>query len=497
MNFIKKRRLSRRTFLRGASGVALSLPVLDIMLNDHGDAFAQDNTSFSKRYAIVLAGSGLAWDSAGNRNHPALDQHFIQPKTVGRNYEITTPLTPLAGLREHFSLVSNLYIPTGGDSGAYPDFHCGAKSPLLSGVNMDSSSARRCGKTSDQVVADFYAQKTPEHSLVYRAQPNFYHESVGPAGREFMSYSDTNRPVPAISSPQIAFGSLFGNFSPKGAASGAQVFEHDQRVFMLDLVRQSAKKLAPCLGVRDCQRLDRHFQEIQELSERVSRLPPEAQGACRAPQNPGEDPPAQSKTSNGYSGEDERARVFADLIHMAFACDLSRSATLMLTMFQSHMRMEPLGLPYELHGIGHGDSKGTFTHDGVEVKAHSHQAVSLCLQWHVKHYAYLVQKLLDTPEGSGTLLDNSAIVFMPEAGFGKDVNGSASEGQTTHSTERMVLGVAGHAGGLAGGLHIHDGAQGDKRRHPAQVLVSCMQAVGLEETTSLGHVTGTIPELFG
>jgi hypothetical protein len=132
----------------------------------------------------------------------------------------------------------------------------------------------------------------------------------------------------------------------------------------------------------------------------------------------------------------------------------------------------------DLHEVGHnGDASNR-----------GQLPVSLCLQWHISHYAYLLDKLKQTPEGAGNLLDNSVIVFMPEAGHGTQLNDAATKFQT-HSVEDMVLLVAGRAGGLKPGRHI--AAPGI---HPGRVLVSCMQAAGAT-ATSLGEVSGNLAEL--
>jgi hypothetical protein len=171
---------------------------------------------------------------------------------------------------------------------------------------------------------------------------------------------------------------------------------------------------------------------------------------------------------------------------MAWVCDLSRVATVQLTVFQSHMNALPIstemGLPIraDLHEVGHNgdvDNKGQL-------------AVSTCLKWHLGHYAYFLQKLKDTPEGSGSLLDNSAVFFMPEGGHGTQLNDAESENQT-HSVEQMVLLLGGRAGGLAPGRHIDASGY-----HPAQGLISGMRAAGFEGD-SLGEVEGQIPDLFG
>jgi hypothetical protein len=101
----------------------------------------------------------------------------------------------------------------------------------------------------------------------------------------------------------------------------------------------------------------------------------------------------------------------------------------------------------------------------------------------------LLDKMKQTEEGAGTLLDNSAVIFMPEAGHGVQLNDAASVNQT-HSVEKMVLLVGGRAGGLKPGRHIASAGA-----HPAQVLLSAMQAVG-HTGDKLGEVSGTVAELF-
>lgn len=182
--------------------------------------------------------------------------------------------------------------------------------------------------------------------------------------------------------------------------------------------------------------------------------------------------------NTGYSGEEERARAFCDLIHMAFTCDLARVGSLMITMFQSHLNMYPLtGHRCDLHEIGHGGdpvSRGTL-------------GVSKAIAWHVKHFAYLVGKFRDTQEGAGKLIDQSVIVLLHEGGHGLDT--SSGKIDSSHSTENMACLIAGRAGGLRPGRHVV--ATG---KHPANVLISAMTAVGAPGP--LGEVSGSVAELF-
>ncbi|MEM6996259.1 MAG: DUF1552 domain-containing protein, partial [Myxococcota bacterium] len=173
------------------------------------------------------------------------------------------------------------------------------------------------------------------------------------------------------------------------------------------------------------------------------------------------------------SMELERGRLLADLMQMAFTCDLTRVGTLMYTMFQSMMNANPLGgQNWDCHASHHMAGPN---------------AVVPIAAWHVDQFAYLVAKLRDTPEGAGSLLDNCAVVFMTEGGNG------AFEAQSglSHSLDQMVYMVAGGAGGLRRGEHIvaPDGT------HPIQLVISAMNAVGVDVDT-VGEVSGAMPSVF-
>jgi hypothetical protein len=502
-------RLHRRTFLRGAGGVAVGLPVLECMLDDHGVAYAGGG-ALPRRYAIVFAGQALGGDGyAKNQNRVAGMSfteagHFIAPPETGSGYTITTPLQPVADLVDDFSIVSNLRIPWNASSsdgadvpagGAYRDFHGGGCSPLLSGVRSTAPNFTANGITSDQVIAQSNAGLLYD-ALVFRVQPSWYLSGSSYSGRQYLSYSAANTPVEAQVSPMNAFTTLFGSFTPDNGEDVARLdFELRSRRSVLDLVTAKREAILGRVGSADRIRLEQHFDELRALEMRIGAIDPGTIPACALPRDPGPDPDiggdnagagsSDIGTNTGYSDEDLRARVMVDLLHMAFICDLSRVATLQVTTFQSHMNVwqlsNDLGMPIraDLHEVGHN---GDADNRGQVV-------VSTLLGWHVDIWGRLVRRLKETPEGAGTALDQSAIVFMAEAGHGLQLNDGVSD-HATHSVEQMVQLVAGRAGGLRPGKHIATAGA-----HPAQCLVSAMQAVGYEGN-SLGEVTGNIPQLF-
>jgi len=509
---MKKVRLSRRTVLRGLGGVAVGLPVLECMLDNNGEALAQ-SVPLPKRYAIVFAGQAIGGDDwadntsivAGKRSTDTAA--FIVPPETGSGYTVTLPLKPLADLNlmGDFSLVSGMRIPYSASSvdaadvpaaGAFRDFHGGGAGPLLCGTRSQSSSFTCRSATSDQIVAGFNKPGSIG-ALVVRAQPAWYLSGSSFSGRQYVSYRGNADPIEAQTSPSIVYHSLFDGFTPVDATARAQHdFDLRARKSVLSLITDKRDRVLGMVGAADKVRLQRHFDEIRDLETRIAAMPPDAGGQCQPPKDPGADPAVGGNnagagsdtiaTNTGYSDEATRARLLADLIHMAFVCDITRVATLQITVFQSHMNVFPisdaLGVPIhaDLHETGHNG----------DAQTRGQIPVSTCLQWHIGHYAYLLDKLKNTPEGTGNVLDNSAIIFMPEAGHGQQLN-DASSPNATHSVEKMVLLVGGRAGGLKPGRHI-----ATTQAHPGQVLISAMQAVGYTKST-FGEVTGPVADLFG
>lgn len=486
--------MHRRTFLRGLGSLAVALPTLEIMLNSHGEALA-DGTPLPKRFLVCFDGQSLGGD--GDPIH-----NFYVPDTVGANYDLKQALVPLGdygNIKNEISVVSGLKIPWAGEnSGMIPaggrsdDFHIQSLCPLFTGMrNKAASDSTLMGPTSDQVVAEAIAGDTKFRTLNYQVQAAWYLSVSAPYGRDIMSVKkDTSgalQKVPGVISPKEAYDGLFSGFvptDPKAAEKAA--FDLKRRKSILDVVHQNTEKLIPRLGKADQVRLQRHFDEIRDLERRIALIPPVATDVCKQPPDPGADPAlggdnasnggdAMFDVNKGYSDEDTRARVFCDMIVMAFACDLSRAGTLMFTMAQSHMNTYKItGMPWDQHELGHSAPEKT-------------KAVSAQIAWHMKHFGYLVSKLRDTPDGAGKLIDSSAVVMLHEGGHGWDPQGVKDN--SSHSTERMACLIAGRAGGLKPGQHVV--ATG---KHPVNVINSAMKAVGVEK--DLGEVTGVIPELF-
>lgn len=485
---MRSRALSRRSFLRGAGGVAVALPTLEIMLNGNGDAYA-NGVALPKRFGVCFGGHALGGDFDPLPNE-------LVPDLVGPGYDLKRAARTLANngdVTDRVSIVSGLRIPydNGGGipaGGWGKNFHTQGLCPLFSGTrNAGPDDYRVMGPSADQVVADAFAGQTTIRSLVYQVQAAWYLSISAPYGRDRMSYRMVDgvlQEVPGQASPKAAYDQLFTGFVPPDPSDALKAaYELRKRQSVVDAVRGDYEALLPKLGAADKDRLDRHLSEIRDLQALLDAIPPDASETCFQLPDPGPDPTvggaqesvggADYDSSLGFSDEDVRARIFADLIAMAFACDLTRSFSLLYTMAQSHMNASSFaGVPYDQHEVGHSGLGTPYVSDVVA--------------WHLDLFGYLVAKLRDTPEGAGSLLDSCAIVYLSEAGHGFD---PASLNEfSTHSTENMAVLTAGGAGGMVQGEHLP--APGS---HPVQAVNAAMHAVGV--TQDLGEVVGEIPGL--
>jgi len=471
---MKKRRLNRRTFLRGVgagAATAVALPALEIMLDDHGTALA-DGSALPALYAVVF--HGASWGGGASRPSDGRPGGPIAvPETTGRGYEVIPAIGDFAtyGVRDDISFISGLRVPEWGGHG----FH--ALRVLTGKPHVFGQPTYAGGPSSDQVVADHLGRDTLHRSLVYRVQAAPYRD-IEPdkvkvrRAQGLLSYGQTSDGIDAIEpevSPRQAFRTLFTGFGGTAEEIGRRNDELERGGSILDFVLARRDAVACELGRNDCRTVDDYFTRIRELELNIERQMEEATAAAAACVSPG-DPGTDPTLSDRYSGEDDRARVMVDIVHMAFVCDLTRVASLMLSYCESAMIM------YSVIGVGGASIHGA-THNL------SPEEVAVHVAWGTKHFARLVAKLRDTAEGAGNVLDRSALVFMLESG--------SEHWGGPHSGENMAALLAGRAGGLRAGQHI--AAAG---AHPSRVLRTAMTACGVPGDR-LGDITGTIPGAIG
>lgn len=474
-------RIDRRTALLGAAGAAIALPWLEIM-EPIKAARALASTA-PMRYLVCYCGSSIGGDEDNTPGE-------VVPTTVGPGYDLKTALAPLgiAGVQPYVSVVSGLTIPEDNSPAGFDHFHGGTHSALLTGVHNGflpgggEADSWAMGTSSDQIVADAMAPAGLKYKhLPLRVQVSEVRGAYRVADSLVfrMEGGTMARKLSMESSPQAAYESLFFNFT-KGsdpAQLKAVDLEWRKRKSVLDFVRDSTQRLSSRLGTTDKKRLELHLNEVRDLEMQVGAAPMFVQSAACDKLPPfGDDPPV----SAGYSNEEARAKLMCDIMYMALTCDQTRVGTLLFTMPQCFMSaQDTLGLSCTHHDLGHFGAGADTNHK-----------VALGIAWQMKHFGYLVNRLAQTPDTGATLLDNSAIAFLFEGGHGPQ-KGDPKGKLTAHSGENMAVLVAGKAGGLKAGNHIVA-----KGSHPANVLVTCMNAVGVA-TQKLGNVSGEIPGLRG
>jgi hypothetical protein len=398
------KRLSRRTFLRGLTvaqaPVLLGLPPLASMFNSDGTAYAGERSAadtdapIKKRFVLWFNGNGIP------------ERYWI-PSRTGTDYDVTPCLSPLARIRDDVLVISGLDNEGGGSS------HPSSMSALMSCTPYTGRGLG--GPSVDQVLAQQIGNDSRFRSL----QIGVSQESFGGTLHKTMSWSGPDRPLAPEEIPHRLFDRLFG------AKDEGWI---NRKRSILDAVRSDAATLQKGLPHEDKIRLDEHMASVRDLERAIASMPPEYQQ--HMVMRPEED----------FDMKDWPwvAKVQSDLLAYALATGQTRVASYMLTKCQGLARFPWLGhTSARHHDYTHKDGKAP-----GERGATGQRILRDICRWHVEEFAYLVAKLKSIPEGDGTLLDNTVLVFVHE---------HAEAGP--HKTHGMISLVAGSKDQLQLGRH--------------------------------------------
>ncbi len=444
--------LSRRTMLRGAVGTgiaSLGLPLLDAMLNSHGTALA-GGAPLPVRYMSWFWGNGVRLDrwvpsAALAGSDPDGDNPLFETGLAKRDaWQLSEELAPLANVKEYVSVLTGFFNRAGSQ---YRRGHHDGAAGSLSGIPfipLDPGGAPYASKfggpTLDQVIVNrMQAQGVSTYiPSLHVGVSKRITEGEGPT-LWHISHKGPDEPIASVHSPQEIYDQLFGNFVPEDDPSG------QLRIQMLDAVAKDAERLKKRVGKVDQQRLDAHIDSVSQLRQQIAALPP----TCTKP-----GPPTQTNEDvNGNEPLEEVAHAMADLIALAWSCDLTRVATWQQSGSVGGTVYWMTGATTEEHGLSHEPGGQELIHGAVV--------------FNMSCVAYLLEKLRDTPEGSGNLLDNSAIVVVSDCAQG-----------LTHSNWDMPFVVAGKGGGaLESDLHFRSSNDKSQGKNTSDILLSVLQAV--------------------
>lgn len=419
-------RISRRTVLRGA-GVALALPWLESLAPAATNNAA---AAFPKRFGVLFMGNGI------NENHWSATGQ-------GAQMQLSKTLSVLEPIKEKINVVDGLFNKEATGHGIHP----AQTGNLLSGAHIQKGAIIRSGVSVDQVIASHVGQETPQSSLVLACEQPMtgYHETnYSLAYSSHISWQSPDSPVPVEVYPSLAFDNLFEN---RGSLRNLSV---------LDRVKDRATALTRKISSTDRAKLDEYLSSVREVEQRVEKMRKSLDDAEDKAKGRNKPLFTMERPANGLP-EDlrEHARLMCDIIAMAFQTDRTRVASLLLARDLSAMYYPFLGVEKGHHAASHDNLS-----DGYERIA----------RFHLSQLAYLAEKLDGMPEGDGTVLDNSCLLYLSNLWIGR-----------THDNSRLPVVLAGGLGGtLETGRTLSCLDAGDDNRKMCSLYLSILDRMGIE-----------------
>jgi hypothetical protein len=405
-NIITKRlRISRRTLLQG-----LALPPLVSMFNSTGTAYATTGTPVESRFVFWFNGNGVP------------ERYWI-PTETGSKFQLSPCLRPLAPFRDQLHVLSGL----DNSAAALPGPGNGHHNSMSALVSCTTFTGRGAGGASiDQAIAGKIGGDSRFRSL----QIGVSQESFGESIQRNMSWSGFDRSLPPEMIPHRLFDRLFG------AREEGWV---KRKRSILDAVREDAKSLKAKLPTDDAQRVDEHLASVRDLERSIAGLPDQYRRV---------DPPEFDGDMKDWP---RIAKIQSDLLAQALVTRQTRVASYMLTKCQGLARFPWLGYTAARHhDYTHQDGKAPGA-DGLD----GQRILRDICRWHVDEFAYLIARLKATPEGDGTLLDNTVLLFVHEhAEANSHKNNGLAAIVAGNAGKRVALGRHSKVTGTVGDLYL-------------------------------------------
>ena len=453
--FITKKHISRRAVLRGA-GAMISLPLLEAMVPAQTPLNRTAAAPKSRLSCIEIVHGDAGSTSYGT------DNNLRMPAKEGRDFEFTKVLKPLEPFRDDLTVVSMMNCD--GADPLVPE-EVGADHFRSSAVFLTGSHPKQtmgsnvyCGPSIDQIYARKFGQDTPLPSMLLQVENEdatgacFYNYSC--VYMNTISWATATQPLPMTYNPRMAFEELFG-----GGGSEAERAER-RRInrSILDGLTRSVPSLMRGLGPADRARLDSYLDNVREIERRIQAI--EAYNASHPDRNL---PNAPIGVPDSW---EEHVKLMLDLQVLAFSAEVTRVSAMKFSRDVSNRVFAESGSTTAFHVASH--------HQSV---AKSIEELSLINTYHHSLVAYFADKLKNTPDGDGNLLDHSLVLY-----------GSSMGDSNTHGHKRVPFLLLGHAGGtVKGNLHLKT-PEGTPQ---ANGLLTVLQKLGMD-IDRVGDSTGTI-----
>ena len=446
---VTKKAISRRTILHGL-GATVALPLLDAMIPA---LTAAVNTPAKpiRRLGVVYHPNGIIYDK-------------WLPTGVGADFELSPTLAGLQPFRDKLIVVTGLSMDQAealGDGGGDHSRACGG---YLNGVHVrKSDTVVEAGMSMDQIAARAFERDTQLSSLQLQMDENSIIGScdVGYscAYSSTISWLTPTLPLMAENNPRVVFERLFGASDSTDPKVRAARLNQDRSI--LDSVTDRVKQLQRRLGAADNRRVTDYLTSLRDVERRIQKT--EEQSAKEVPD--------VARPAGIPESFDDHAHLLYDLQLLAYQSDITRVSTFMYGREQSPRPYPQIGIPEPHHPVTH--------HQNDPEKMAKCARIQ---QYHLKLFADYLEKLRNTPDGDGSLLDHVMILY------GAAISNSDRH---THGPLPTLL-VGGGAGTLKGGRHLV---------YPEHTPLTNLQLTMLNllgvPTEKLGDSTGQFKELSG
>jgi hypothetical protein len=441
---VSKKHIARRTFLRGA-GVTLALPLLDSMV----PAF----TALAQTAAAPRLRLGFCF-----MPHGAVMANWT-PAAEGA-LELSPILAPLEAYKKDVVVVSNLAHAMAGPQGPGDNGgdHTRCPAVFLNGVHPKRTDGAdiNAGVTIDQIAAARIGQDTLLPSLELAVED--YSGLVGSCDVGFsctymntISWRTPTAPMPMEINPRVVFDRMFGD----GATAEERRRRIDTQRSILDAVTDQVRRLQGGLGANDRNRVADYLDSVREIERRIVFSEKQASQNLDVPVSP-----------RGIPDDFvEHTKLMFDLMTIAFQANITRISTFMMAREVSYRTFPMLGISEAFHPASHHQNN-------------PERLAQLTIQaFHVGLWSYWLEKLRSTPDGDGTLLDHSLILY-----------GGAMSNSNVHNHSPLPIVVAGGANGtMKGGRHLKYA----ENTPMANLLLTILHKAGIEQD-SVGDSTGLL-----
>jgi hypothetical protein len=441
--FIAKRHIPRRTFLRGL-GASVSLPLLDAMV-PAATALAQTAAAPNPRMGFFYFPHGAVMD------------HWT-PASTGRQFELPQILAPLAAHRDQMTIVSGLRNKAAEGAGVHavnPGTWLSCTSPF-----WDREGVAVSGISADQIAAQHIGQETPFPSLelcieVKASSSGNCNPTFGCGYGSTISFRSSTQPLPMEHNPRKLFYRLFG----QGDTAAEREAIIAQTGSLLDLVSDSAGSLRGELGAPDKARLDQYLESVRDIERQVQKLSDQDFSNLDLPDAP----------SGVPASFDEHLKMMFDLVVLAYQANLTHVVSFMIAAEISMLTYNQVGISEAFHPLSH--------HQNNPDKL---RRLAIVQTYHSDVFAGFLDKLADTPDGDGSLLDHSILLY-----------GSNMSDSNLHNADPLPSAILGRGyGRLKGGQHL-EFAQDTPH---ANLILTLLERAGVP-VESLGNSTGLLADV--